>query len=207
MIKTVILDFDGTIAESLDFVIQTVIKRSGKYSYLKLDPGQVKTLVRGGSGKLIQFLKLEGSQISRLLDDIRDDLGANLLKIKTYENVPNTLLKLHQKGLKLGILTTNTKSNVENFLSKQKINYFDFIYSESGLFDKGKLISKALKENGLKTNETVYVGDEDRDILAAKEAGIKSVAVTWGLNSKLHLKSYKPDFVISKPKELLSIIN
>ena len=52
-----------------------------------------------------------------------------------------------------------------------------------------------------------YIGDEVRDIEAAKEAGINSVAVTWGFSDLAQLKKAKPFALITKPEQLLDIIN
>ena len=48
--------------------------------------------------------------------------------------------------------------------------------------------------------------DEVRDIEAARKSGIKSVAVTWGYNSKDALLKENPDFLINSPDELRNII-
>ncbi|HLB58081.1 MAG TPA: HAD hydrolase-like protein, partial [Gammaproteobacteria bacterium] len=54
--------------------------------------------------------------------------------------------------------------------------------------------------------ETFYIGDETRDIQAAKKNHIYSIAVTWGFNNKKVLAAEKPDFLIDNPKELLAVL-
>ena len=50
------------------------------------------------------------------------------------------------------------------------------------------------------------MGDETRDVEAAKKANIKVVAVTWGFNSPEALAKENPDFLINHPSELLEVI-
>jgi phosphoglycolate phosphatase len=74
------------------------------------------------------------------------------------------------------------------------------------LFGKNKIITNILKRRHLEKEETCYIGDEDRDIEAAKKAGVKSAAVTWGFNTKKRLASINPDFLITKPSDILTIV-
>jgi len=50
------------------------------------------------------------------------------------------------------------------------------------------------------------VGDETRDIEAAKAAGFQSVAVTWGYNSKKVLENARPDFIVEDFSALESLL-
>jgi CRISPR-associated protein Cas8b1/Cst1 subtype I-B len=68
------------------------------------------------------------------------------------------------------------------------------------------IIKKVIKKDNTKYEKIFYVGDETRDIEAAKKAGIQSIAVSWGYLSREILEKYKPDYIIDNPKELLDII-
>ena len=62
-----------------------------------------------------------------------------------------------------------------------------------------------MKDYGLKRRETVYVGDETRDVQAARFALIKVVSVTWGFNTKEILRKQRPYYLIDEPKQLLNL--
>ncbi len=51
------------------------------------------------------------------------------------------------------------------------------------------------------------VGDSKNDILAAKNAGIKSIAITHGYNQGENIKELNPDFVINSLIEIKDILN
>ncbi len=55
-------------------------------------------------------------------------------------------------------------------------------------------------------NNVLMIGDTEMDILAAKDAGVKSVAVTWGFRSEEFLKRYEPDYIVRRPDELLNLL-
>jgi phosphoglycolate phosphatase len=63
------------------------------------------------------------------------------------------------------------------------------------------------KKHQIHHSEVIYVGDEDRDIIAAKKAKIKNIAVSWGYNSKNKLRQLNPDFLVNSPKEMVSYLS
>jgi phosphoglycolate phosphatase len=52
----------------------------------------------------------------------------------------------------------------------------------------------------------IYVGDETRDIEAARKIQIQVIAVSWGFNSREVLAEQKPDFLISHPSQLIEVV-
>ncbi|WP_204989362.1 HAD hydrolase-like protein [Sporohalobacter salinus] len=54
-------------------------------------------------------------------------------------------------------------------------------------------------------NSTCYIGDTTKDIQAAKNAGFKSVAVTWRMNEQSDLEQIEPDLIVLHTKELLKV--
>lgn len=74
------------------------------------------------------------------------------------------------------------------------------------MFGKSRLLKKLMKEKKIPHADPIYIGDEIRDVEAAKKAGIKVIGVTWGYNTKMALLTSHPDHVVEKPEELKSII-
>jgi phosphoglycolate phosphatase len=62
-----------------------------------------------------------------------------------------------------------------------------------------------IKKEHLNRVDCVYIGDEVRDVEAAKKAGVKSVGVTWGFNNAQAIKTADPDITANQPKDLLNI--
>ncbi|MGL4623235.1 MAG: HAD hydrolase-like protein, partial [Chroococcidiopsis sp.] len=119
-----------------------------------------------------------------------------------------TLLELRKRVDKVGILSSNSKDNIFAFLELNDMDYlFDFIYTEAALFSKSRVIKKILKQEKIAPSESVYVGDETRDIEAAKRSKVTAIAVSWGFNSAAALEQYQPDFLIHQPAELITAID
>ena len=123
-----------------------------------------------------------------------------------FPGIKEALIELKHQGNKLVIITSNSKENVIVFLEKQEMQeVFDFIYSGT-TFGKSKVINKFLNQNNINPQQAIYVGDETRDIEAARKSNIRAIAVSWGFNSKELLAAQNPDFLIHQPNELIDVI-
>ena len=89
-------------------------------------------------------------------------------------------------------------------MQNHDLDFFDFIVS-SYLFGKEHKIKKIIKKEKINPRDVIYVGDEIRDISAAKLANIKIAIVSWGYNSLDSLVSHEPDFVMNDPYDLLEM--
>ena len=74
------------------------------------------------------------------------------------------------------------------------------------MFGKDKVIKKMLKTQRFNAKDVIYVGDETRDIDAAKQAKVTIIAVTWGFNTAKALTESSPNFLAHNPRELLEIV-
>ena len=64
-----------------------------------------------------------------------------------------------------------------------------------------------LKALGISGEEAIYIGDSNVDMQTARNAGIKSIGVTWGFRSKEELEKEEPFFIIDNPEEITKIID
>jgi len=204
MNKVMIFDFDGTIAETFDLIIKITNRLSGDLGYKKMSEKNARLLKNCETKKIFRILGLSPFKLPFYLERLRKEMNDEIEFAKPVSGIKKVLPELRKRGYRLGMVTSNSKENVKKFLKKNNLDLFDFVYSGSSIFGKNRLISKALKERKLRPDETFFVGDETRDIEAARKSKIKIISVSWGFNSKEVLKKQKPDFLISKPAELVT---
>ena len=198
-----LFDFDGTLADSLDMIATIYNSLAKKHNYPSISAKKIEEL-RGLSMKdIITQLPISKIKLPFLYAEGRGEFKKNLEFLKPFPGLSSVLSDLSKKYT-MGIVTSNDSTNVKKFLLFHKLDYFDFIYSDKSLFGKGKIIRKVLKKYDFSKNDVIYVGDEIRDIDAAREAGIRMASVSWGFNSKVILKSNKPDFLVDSPSQLAS---
>jgi phosphoglycolate phosphatase len=207
MIKNLIFDFDGTIADDMNQYFHIFNELSKKYGYERVDKKDLEIFRDKGAKWLIKYFGIPKYKVPFLISEARNRFNSIIEKIGPFKGMEKLLNDLHQGGFILGILTTNKTSNVQKFLGKNNLNnLFEFVYSKSSLFGKHSAIINILKKHKLNKEQTCYVGDEDRDVNAAQKVGVKSIAVTWGFNSKKNLVSLDPDFIVDEPSEILEIV-
>ena len=62
-----------------------------------------------------------------------------------------------------------------------------------------------IAKNGLKKEETIYIGDEIRDIRSSKAAKIRCAAVTWGHQHRSLLEEHQPYAILETPEDILKL--
>ena len=207
-LKVIIFDFDGTIADTYNAIVEITNGLSLEFGYQPVEASELVQLKNMSSQEIIKQSKLSIFKIPFLLKRVKEDLTEKIGQLKPIFGIESSLLELMQQGYRLGIITSNSQENVVTFLNNNGLSsLFDFIYSGTTLFGKHRVIQKALKQHQITADSVLYVGDETRDIIAAQKSKIKMVAVSWGFNSALVLSQYHPDFLIEQPLELLKVVD
>jgi HAD superfamily hydrolase (TIGR01549 family) len=128
-----------------------------------------------------------------------------MTRIHLFPGVKQVLMEL-SKDNKIYILSTNSQVNIENFLRKNHLDgSITKVYGDIGLRGKTTALKKLIKREKLDKKDCVYIGDETRDIEAARKAKVKSTGVTWGFNNAEAIRDSKPDAVIDKVRKLTNL--
>lgn len=208
MKKVVIFDFDGTLADTLNTLVKITNNLAPEFGYPTVTQQELQELQKLNSWQILKLSGISLHKLPCLLQRVKVELQENITEVKLFPEIKELLLALKKRGNTLGIITSNSRENVKSLIEKnQLISTFDFIYAEASIFGKQKLIKKVIKQENLSAETIVYIGDEVRDIDAARKAGVKIIAVTWGFNSQATLAAHQPDFLVENPQDLLTIID
>lgn len=202
MKKAVIFDFDGTLADTMQQAINIFNRLSPEYGYSPLEDSQIETLRTKGARELLSMLQMSKLKIPGWMLRVKKEMAQEIPNVKPFNGIKDAVKAIKDKGLVLGILTSNTVENVELFLKNNDMELFDFVDSENNLFGKDKALLKLLNRQKFDPQDIWYVGDEIRDIEACKKVGVDIIAVTWGYNSESALQELNPEKLISSPVEL-----
>lgn len=165
---TFIFDFDGTIADTFYFVLATINKDPARFGIDGIDPTEVPRL-RGLSIKyLLKEFNVSIFKVPKFMKIVRDEMSHNLADVNIITGMREVLIEMANKNIKMGILTSNSVDNVVRFLKINDLELFDFVYSEKNLFGKHRSLKKIIKKYNLDKKDTLYIGDEVRDVEAAE---------------------------------------
>ena len=200
--KTVIFDFDGTIVDTFEIVLDTLDQYSGDFGVEIADKKLVEDLRFMSILEIIKKFKIPKFMIPFILRKGQKDMEDSIESISPFPGVIKEIKKL-KNAYNVGILTSNSKENVIKVLNKEGIlDLFDFVYAEKTLFSKHKLLNKVIKKYKLDKKEVIYVGDEARDVEASIKAGVSIVSVGWGFNSKNLLTRLNSENYVDTPEEM-----
>lgn len=199
MIKYTVFDFDGTLADTFDVIKNIAMNEYGEYDI------DVELFKSEGAKGMLKMLNIPRWKIPGMILNVTNKLR-NSKNIKLFPSIVDLLINL-KKDYKIGILSSNSKEIINDTLKEYDIeNLFEFVYSESSLFGKHSVLKRMCSKHNIDPLEVIYVGDEDRDIIAAKKANLKTIAVTWGFNSKEKLSRENPDYLVDSPMQILETI-
>lgn len=207
MIEVVIFDFDGTLADTFDIIFALANRLSVEFGYKQAKKEEIPEIEKLTPLEMINQSGISIFKLPFLLKRIRKEFKKKIDDVSLFTEIKEVLFELKSQGYKLGIITSNSKENVEFILEKYDLFVFEFIVSGTSLFGKHRVLRKYLKAENISPEKVVYVGDETRDVNAAKKAKIKIISVTWGFNSREALSEYEPDVLVDRPQELVKVIN
>ena len=205
--KVIMFDFDGTIADTVDALVSITNRLAVEFGYKQTTQEELAQIQNLNSKEIIKQSGISIFKLPFLLRKVKAELNKEIQRVRPISGIKEALIELKNQGNRLGILTSNSSANVVTFLETNGLeDLFDFIYSGKTLFGKSKVINNLLKQENIDPKTAIYVGDETRDIEAARKSHIKAIAVSWGFNSAEVLAKQNPDFLIHQPNQLIEVI-
>lgn len=204
--KVLIFDFDGTIADTFATIVMISNQLAEEFQFRKITMPEAEIMKDNTLKETISQLNIPLLKIPIIITKAKSALFQNIATIAPVVGLKDILIRLNDLDVKMGILTSNSNQNVDEFLKNHGLELFDFVTSTSKIWSKDLNLKKMITSYNFDLNDVIYIGDEARDIEAARRIGIKSAAVTWGYNSRKALSAEKPDYLLTRPEELLELL-
>ena len=206
--RGMIFDFDGTLAATLRETRRIFNEIAPDYGIRPVGEEEIDMLRHLSLRELLDHLRIPKRRVPLLIARGTRMMRAKIATLPMIPGMADVVRTLRDRCECMGILTSNASSNVEAFLDAHGLlDHFDFISSTSKLTGKSRHLKAICKTFSLNHNEILYVGDELRDLKAARKAGVPMAAVTWGFNSRKSLAAENPDYLIERPDEFLRILD
>jgi phosphoglycolate phosphatase len=199
-------DFDGTLADTLELSVQLYNGLAAKYGFRPVeDPQAARSLTT------LHFLRTHRISPAKLPALRREFLSlqkTHMEKVRLFAGLSDVLRAIGQKGIRLGVLSSNAEANIRICLRSNGVEeLFSLIVSYPLILGKARGLRRVLRAQGLDSGQVLYVGDEARDIEAAHKAGVDSAAASWGFHRPEILAGCSPTYQIALPEELLRLLD
>lgn len=199
--RLAIFDFDGTLADSIDWFrgnIQDTITRFG------LNPTTAGELegMRGLSAREIMArLGVSMWQLPAIAGDMRKRKLAAAGEIALFDGIPAMLSDLQRASIPAAIVSSDSEASVRQVLGPTTalVSHFD---CGAAIFGKHRKFQRVARRFGVEPVETICIGDEIRDIEAAKTAGMDAAAVAWGYTLPSALQAAGPTHLFGSVAEI-----
>jgi pyrophosphatase PpaX len=208
--ETVLFDLDGTVVDSGAIILASM--RHATREVLGRDYSDKELLQTvGGPGLEAQMHALAPDQVERLVDVYRAHNEPLHDELEACVGMEDVLLRLHEEGRRLGIVTAKRRSTVDLAFARVPLGHlFETVVggdeTERHKPDPAPLLLAA-ERMGAEPVDTAYVGDSPFDVRAAKAAGMFAVAVTWGrIHERERLEAEEPDAIVDTAEELLGVL-
>lgn len=208
-VKALLFDFDGTLLNTNDLIIQTFM-----HVLNERFPGQYSPK---------DCLKFIGPSLKQTFNDIAPgEEEALIAKYRTwniehhdelvsqYPDVVSTLEQLKAQGIRLAIVSTKRNETIDRGLA---------ILGATHLFDvrigtddvnnvkpDPEPVLLALKQLGIEKEYAIMIGDNSHDIEAGHRAGVRAAGVVWAIKGEAYLQQFKPEYMLQHMSDLLDIV-
>lgn len=211
MKKAVIFDLDGTLLNTLDDLADSTNYALSRFGYPTRTIDEVRQFVGNGVAKLIERAIPEGKNnpnFEKCLAIFKENYAQNMYnKTAPYNGIIEMLSNLKSKGIKIAVVSNKFDLAVKELCKKYFEGFIDFAAGENeaqGIKKKPApdTVISALNEFNFASEDAVYVGDSDVDIMTAKNSKMPCISVTWGFRDEKFLLENGATILINAPSEI-----
>jgi len=201
-----LFDFDGTIADSIHLGFKIARNIAPQFGLEPISEEKFAEIRSMSIPKALKMLKIPFYKVPKAITLALSEYRHLIHELEPVTGIPEMLKELEKMQCPMALLTSNTQENVRHFLTQHELNCFNWIEGTSGMLKKHSSIRKQIKKHSLSKENVIYVGDEIRDIIAAKKSGIRVISVSWGFHTTDLLSSHDPDYLVEKPQEIVQVV-
>lgn len=177
--RLAIFDFDGTLADSLPWFRTSFQETIARFDLAPVSPEELEAMRGLSAREIMARLKVSMWQLPAIVSDMRRRKLAAASETPLFAGIPAMLKNLQRLGIRTAIVSSDSEASVRLVLGSTAslITRFD---CGAAVFGKHWKFRRVARRLGSKPSETICIGDELRDIDAARAAGMDSGAVAWG---------------------------
>jgi len=200
-----IFDFDGTLADSFPWFVASLDRTADHFGLNRVKPHEIEGLRERSSREVIAHLGVPLLKLPAISTFMRNMFAEGIADIPLFPGAADMLAALHANGVRIALVSSNAEANVRHVLGPAA-ELVDRYACGSSLWGKAQKFTAVLRILRQSPALSISIGDEIRDIDAARKAGIASGALTFGYNSRAALQTAGPDFLFDRYDELVRTV-
>ncbi|MBV8839259.1 MAG: HAD-IA family hydrolase, partial [Alphaproteobacteria bacterium] len=190
----VIFDLDGTLSDSFPWFLRNLNHVADTFGFRRVADDEIEPLRHAGTREILRRLEVPLWKLPRIARHMRRMKAEHIAEIPLFPGVDAMLRALRERGITLALVTSDHESNARAAL-REYAALFGHLACGASIFGKAAKFRAVLRRAGVPPAQALAIGDEVRDIEAARAAGIPCGAVTWGYAAPDALRAMGPDVV------------
>jgi phosphoglycolate phosphatase len=196
-----IFDLDGTLADSFPWFLTVVDGVAREFGFRPIADDEIQPLRHAGAREILRRLDVPLWKLPAIARRMRALKREQLDAISLFPGVPAMLHTLRDGGLTLTLVSSDSENNARRQLAENAALFSHFACGTS-LFGKAAKFKAIMRRARVTAAQAIAIGDEVRDIEAARTAGIACGAATWGYSAASALVAMKPDLVFEDMNDI-----
>jgi phosphoglycolate phosphatase len=205
-VRLVIFDFDGTLSDSGHWFLGIVDHLAQRYRFRTVEPDEVERLRGWPTRDVIRHLGIPAWKLPFIARYTRTLFALHTHEVSLFDGVTEMLAALQTAGIRLALVTSNAEINARRILGEENARRFEIWECASSLYGKAPRFRRVLKRAGIAPEAALAVGDETRDIEAARRCGIRCGGVGWGYAHPTALCALAPDHLFETPDAVVRLL-
>jgi phosphoglycolate phosphatase len=201
----VIFDLDGTLTDSFPWFQRNVNDVADRFGFRRVAEEDVEALRHASAREILDRLEVPLWKLPFIARHMRRLKTEQAADIPLFDGVDQMLYALAAKGIPLALVSSDSEDNAREKLGTSAALFSHFECAAS-IFGKPAKFRRVLKRAGVSTTQAIAIGDETRDIEAARAAGIACGAVTWGYAAPNALRALQPDLVFERMEDIAATL-
>lgn len=200
--KLIIFDFDGTLADTYPWFLSVADQVSDAFNLKRLDRNRLDELRNLDVNKVLKYFDIPIWRFAAIGVYIRQLMTQDIHNISLFNGVDLLIQSLVEKDIEIALVSSNSYQNVCKVLGQSIIENIKYYECGVSINRKQAKFKKILSHSGIPSHQTLCIGDEIRDLRAAKAANIPFGAVSWGYTNVEALAELSPALIFQSVEEI-----
>lgn len=204
--RLAIFDFDGTLADSFPVLLRALNGAAVRYGFRPIDDRDVEELRGRSPWEVMEHIDVGTWQLPMIMQFVRERMAEEIDAVGLFPGMHEVVEDLAAHGIRLAIVSSNSEASVRRVLGPRLASLVGEYRCSVSMFGKRPKLRQVLASTGVAPGDALAIGDEIRDLRAARAESIPFCAVAWGFTAVPALVAAAPDYVVGRVDDLVAVV-